>query len=108
MGVIIAAESAWPLARCNRPIFSGACPRTAIIHLENLEQYSRYENIWKTLDTNIDSSEIVYKDQISVVPFSSSTRERILTITQSFFNTATLSGAPSRETSELLPADEAH
>lgn len=86
--VIIAAESAWPLARCNRPIFSGACPRTAIIHLENLEQYSRYENIWKTLDTNIDSSEIVYKDQISVVPFSSSTRERILTITQSFFNTA--------------------
>lgn len=86
--VVIAAESAWPLARCNRPIFSGACPRTAIVHLENLEQHSRYENTWKMLDNNIDSSEIDYKNQISVVPFSSSTRDRILAITQSFLHTA--------------------
>ncbi|KAH9209946.1 hypothetical protein DL95DRAFT_19367 [Leptodontidium sp. 2 PMI_412] len=86
--VVIAAEAAWPLARCNRPIFSGACPRTAIIHLENLEQHSRYESTWQLLDSNIDSSDIDYKNQISVVPFSSSTRDRILAITQSFLHTA--------------------
>jgi len=86
--VVIAAEAAWPLARCNRPIFSGSCPRTAIVHLENLEQHSRYENTWKLLDSNIDSSDIDYKNQISVVPFSSSTRDRILAITQSFLHTA--------------------
>lgn len=86
--VVLAAESAWPLARCNRPIFSGACPRTAIVHLENLEQHSRYENTWNMLDNIIASSEMDYKNQISVVPFSSSTRDRILAITQSFLHTA--------------------
>ncbi|KAG4442998.1 hypothetical protein IFR05_001529 [Cadophora sp. M221] len=86
--VVIAAEAAWPLARCNRPIFSGACPRTAIVHLENLEQHSRYESTWQLLSSNIDSSDIDYKNQISVVPFSSSTRDRILAITQSFLHTA--------------------
>ncbi|KAJ5054546.1 uncharacterized protein L3040_000817 [Drepanopeziza brunnea f. sp. 'multigermtubi'] len=86
--VVIAAEAAWPLARCNRPIFSGACPRTAIIHLENLEQHSRYENTWNMLDSIIASSEMEYKHQISVVPFGPSTRDRILAITQSFLHTA--------------------
>ncbi|KAK2624558.1 hypothetical protein QTJ16_005751 [Diplocarpon rosae] len=86
--VVIAAESAWPLARCNQPTFSGACPRTAILHLENLEQHSRYESTWTMLDTIIDSSDVNYKNQISVVPFSSSTRDRILAITQSFLHTA--------------------
>ncbi|KAL2064533.1 hypothetical protein VTL71DRAFT_3670 [Oculimacula yallundae] len=86
--VVIAAEAAWPLARCNPPIFSGSCPRTAIVHLENLEQHSRYENTWSLLDSSIDLADIDYKNQISVVPFSSTTRDRILAITQSFLHTA--------------------
>ncbi len=38
--VVIASEGAWPMARCNPPIYSGTCPRTAIVHLECLEQKS--------------------------------------------------------------------
>ncbi|CZT53274.1 related to transcription factor Pig1p [Rhynchosporium secalis] len=86
--VVIAAEAAWPLARCNRPIFSGSCPRTAIVHLENLEQHSRYENTWSLLDSSIDLADGDYKNRISVVPFSPCTRDRILAITQSFLHTA--------------------
>ncbi|OWP00293.1 hypothetical protein B2J93_3704 [Marssonina coronariae] len=86
--VVIAAESAWPLARCSRPVFSGACPRTAILHLENLEQHSRYESTWTMPDAIIGAADGDYKNQISVVPFSSGTRDRILAITQSFLHTA--------------------
>jgi hypothetical protein len=86
--VVIAAEAAWPLARCNPPIFSGACPRTAIVHLENLEQHSKYERTWKSLDHNITLAQSDLKTEISVVPLNASTRDRILAITQSFLHRA--------------------
>jgi hypothetical protein len=86
--IVIAAEAAWPLARCNRPISSGACPRTAIIHLENLEQHSRHESTWKLLDHNIGPTEEDHKIGMVVVPLNSRTRDRILAITQSFLHTA--------------------
>lgn len=86
--VVIAAECAWPLARCNPPIFSGACPRTAILHLENLEQHSRYESTWRNMDQNIDSSDQDCQGEIAVIPLGHSTRDRILAITQSFLHTA--------------------
>jgi len=86
--IIIAAEAAWPLARCNLAMPSGSCPRTAIIHLENLEQHSRHESTWKLLDHNIGPSEEARQNEVSVVPLNSRTRDRILAITQSFLHTA--------------------
>ncbi|KAF8856650.1 hypothetical protein BDZ45DRAFT_705611 [Acephala macrosclerotiorum] len=86
--VVVAAEAAWPLARCNRPIFSGSCPRTAIVHLENLEQHSKDASTWKLLDHNIATADVDHKYEISVVPLNASSRDRILAITQGFLHTA--------------------
>jgi len=87
---IITAEAAWPLARCNIPIFSAACPRTAIVHLENLENNSKYDSTWKSLQSNITLPELadIAREQISVLSLTSNTRDRIHAITQSFFYTA--------------------
>lgn len=86
--IVIAAEAAWPLARCNHAMPSGSCPRTAIIHLENLEQHSRHESTWKLLDHNINPTNEDHQNEVSVVPLNSRTRDRILAITQSFLHTA--------------------
>jgi len=85
--IAIAAEAAWPLARCNPPIFSGSCPRTAVMHLEALEEHSKHET-WARLAQNIAAAEADYNGQISVVPLNGSTRDRILAITQSFLHRA--------------------
>jgi hypothetical protein len=86
--VVVAAEAAWPLARCNRPIFLGSCPRTAIVHLENLEQHSKDASTWKLLDRNIANAEFDHRYEISVIPLNASSRDRILAITQGFLHTA--------------------
>jgi hypothetical protein len=86
--VVIEAEAAWPLARCNRLIFSGACPRTAIVHLESLEQQSKHEGTWKSLDLSAAPAGINHRNKISISPLSARTRDRILAITQGFLHTA--------------------
>ncbi len=83
----IAAEAAWPLARCNPPIFSGACPRTAVMHLEALEEHSKHET-WTRLAEKIATAEGTHTRGISVVPLNASTRDRVLAITQSFLHRA--------------------
>jgi hypothetical protein len=85
--IAIAAEAAWPLARCNPQIFSGSCPRTAVMHLEALEEHSKHET-WTRLAHNIAAAEATFSDQISVVPLDATTRDRILAITQSFLHRA--------------------
>jgi Fungal Zn(2)-Cys(6) binuclear cluster domain len=85
--IAIAAEAAWPVARCNPPIFSGSCPRTAVMHLEALEEHSKHET-WTRLAQNIVASEADFNGQVSVVPLNGSTRDRILAITQSFLHRA--------------------
>jgi hypothetical protein len=82
------AEAAWPLARCNRLIFSGACPRTAIVHLESLEQQSKHEATWNSLDISIAPAEISHGNNITILPLSANTRDRMLAITQTFLHTA--------------------
>jgi len=86
--VVVEAEAAWPLARCNHLIFSGACPRTAIVHLESLEQQSKHEATWNSLDLSIAPAEISHGNNITILPLSANTRDRMLAITQSFLHTA--------------------
>lgn len=84
---VIASEPAWPLARCNPPIFSGTCPQTAIIHLENLER-SKDELIWAPLETYMRQIEWDESDLESVVPMTARSRDRMLAIAQSFLHKA--------------------
>ncbi|KAI2639174.1 hypothetical protein GGS26DRAFT_379565 [Hypomontagnella submonticulosa] len=86
--VVIAAEAGWPLARCNPPIFSGTCPRTAIVHLECLEQKSRHEGTWNALEQHLEQVDWDASDLASVIPMSCRTRDKMLAITQTFLHKA--------------------
>lgn len=85
---VIAAEAAWPLARCNPPIYSGTCPRTAIVHLECLEQKSQHEGTWSALEQYLSQIDWDSADLASVVPMTSRSRDRMLAITQTFLHKA--------------------
>ncbi|KAG7288519.1 hypothetical protein NEMBOFW57_004872 [Staphylotrichum longicolle] len=86
--VVIVAEGAWNLARCNPPSFTGNCPRTAIVHLECLEQKSKQEGTWSSLEKYLEEAEWDPSDLTSVVPLSPRTRDKMLAITQSFLHKA--------------------
>ncbi|KAL2258266.1 hypothetical protein VTK26DRAFT_8504 [Humicola hyalothermophila] len=86
--VVIAAEGAWNLARCNPPAFTGTCPRTAIVHLECLEQKSKQEGTWSSLEKFLERADWDASDLASVVPLTSRTRDKMLAITQSFLHKA--------------------
>ncbi|KAM0333330.1 hypothetical protein ACHAQA_001991 [Verticillium albo-atrum] len=86
--VVIAAENSWPLARCNPPIYSSTCPRTAIVHLECLERKCKEEGTWSSLEKYIDTVDWDASDFATVVPMTSRTRDRMLAITQSFLHKA--------------------
>ncbi|KAK4104201.1 hypothetical protein N658DRAFT_545682 [Parathielavia hyrcaniae] len=86
--VVIAAEEAWNLARCNPPTFTGNCPRTAIVHLECLEQKCKQEGTWSSLEKFLEQIDWDASDLTSVVPLGSRTRDKMLAITQSFLHKA--------------------
>ncbi|KAK0615866.1 transcription factor Cmr1 [Bombardia bombarda] len=86
--VVIAAERAWNLARCNPSIHTGTCPRTAIVHLECLEQKSKQEGTWSSLEKYLEQVDWDASDLASVVPLTSRTRDKMLAITQSFLHKA--------------------
>jgi hypothetical protein len=86
--VVIVAEAAWNLARCNPPSFTGSCPRTAIVHLECLERKSKQEGTWSTLERYLEQVDWGNGDFTSVVPLTSRTRDKMLAITQSFLHKA--------------------
>ncbi|KAI1345076.1 hypothetical protein F5Y15DRAFT_422156 [Xylariaceae sp. FL0016] len=75
--VIIAAEASWPLARCNPPVYSAACPRTAIVHLECLEQKSKHEGTWNALEQYLEQ-----------VDWDATDLASMLAITQTFLHKA--------------------
>jgi hypothetical protein len=86
--VVMAAEASWPLARCNPPIYSGTCPRTAIVHLECLEQKSKEDGTWSSIEKYLENVDWDASDMASVVPLTSRTRDKMLAITQSFLHKA--------------------
>lgn len=86
--VVIAAENSWPLARCNPPTFSGTCPRTAIVHLETLEQKCKQDGTWDCLERYLGQCQTSKAPRPDVVPISSRTRDKMTAITQSFLQKA--------------------
>lgn len=86
--VVMAAESAWNLARCNPPTHAKTCPRTAIVHLECLEQKSKQDGTWLPLEKCLEQADSNASDLASVVPLRSRTRDKMLAITQGFLHKA--------------------
>ncbi|GAW18502.1 hypothetical protein ANO14919_079780 [Xylariales sp. No.14919] len=104
--IMIASESGWPLARCNTVIYSGNCPRTAIIHLESLERRSKHAGTWDALEGFLDLAQQDGTDLASVVPMNPGTRDHILAITQTFLHKALdihRSGFQSRSERNAIP-----
>lgn len=87
---VIAAEAAWPMARCSQPMYSGRCPRTAIVHLEALESKLREEGTWTALQSYLDRAALEGDSNVlpQVKPLSANSREQMLAITQSFLHKA--------------------
>lgn len=85
---VIAGDSAWPLARCNPVVFSGGCPRTAVVHLEVLEEKSKHEGTWNALAGYLGMAELNGADLASVVPTAPRTRDNMLAIAQTFLHKA--------------------
>lgn len=85
---VLAAEASWPLARCNPPMYSGSCPRTAIVHLESLEQKCQQDNTWDNLEKDLGDVDWDASDLASVIPLQPRTRDNMLAITQSFLHKA--------------------
>lgn len=84
--VVIMAEGAWNLARCNPA--AANCPRTAIVHLECLEQKSKQDGTWTALEKYLEQVDWDASDLMSVVPLTSRTRDKMMAITQNFFHRA--------------------
>lgn len=84
---VAASEAAWPLTCCTPPIFSGSCPRTAILHLARLEQKPKQEGTWSALEQDLKSQPDA-ADSAQVVPLTSHSRDKMVAITQSFFSKA--------------------
>ncbi|KAI1199648.1 hypothetical protein F5X97DRAFT_332514 [Nemania serpens] len=85
---VVAGDFAWPLARCNPVLFSGGCPRTAIVHLEVLEEKSRHEGTWNALAGYLGKTELNGLDLATVVPTAPRTRDNMLAIAQTFLHKA--------------------
>jgi hypothetical protein len=81
---VIATEDAWPLARCNQRIFSGTCPRTAIVHLQTLQNCSRLEDAWNSMNDMISPIDQGMDDTLRVMPLLTTTRDMIIAVAQSF------------------------
>ncbi|KAK1749971.1 hypothetical protein QBC47DRAFT_127320 [Echria macrotheca] len=86
--VMMEAEGAWNLARCNKPLATGSCPRTAILHLECLEKKSKLEGTWDSLERYMASADWDDSGLASVVPLTSRTRDKLLVMTQNFLRKA--------------------
>ncbi|KAI0479642.1 hypothetical protein F4859DRAFT_503659 [Xylaria cf. heliscus] len=84
---MIAAERAWPLARCNRLAYSGDCPQTAFLHLNHLKRTLNHEGAYNSL-AGLSMTERQGSNLPSLTPIRSETRDKILAIAQSFLHKA--------------------
>ncbi|OIW23648.1 hypothetical protein CONLIGDRAFT_686569 [Coniochaeta ligniaria NRRL 30616] len=86
---VVKAEASWPLARCNTPLYSGKCPRTALTHLTFFERSSKGHDTWTPLE-NYVRNHVNWEDEdlTAVVPLQSHTRDSMLAITQKFLHKA--------------------
>ncbi len=86
---VVAAQDRWSFFQCNSPMDPGACPKTARIHLEGLEDTLESEDAWLKGDWQPQPIKALYKGpSLQVEPFSSYAREKLLAVTQAFLHKA--------------------
>lgn len=84
--LVIASEEAWPLAKCNPRVFSGNCPRTAIVHLEALQDCSKLDGAWNSMNDMMAPTELnrPLTGPLAITPITTTTRDKIVAFAQSF------------------------
>jgi hypothetical protein len=88
MAQIIQARDGWPNFRCTPILPSTACPTTAKLNLERLEQTLRNQEGWSTWSPQWDEADFAGSDHLVVMQLHESTRDKLLAITQSFLHKA--------------------
>ena len=86
---VVVARDGWSCFKCNPPADPSACPKTARIHLEGLEQTLKNRDAWTQRDLVPELSKSEAKQpNIQIGTLSSFTREKLLAVTQSFLHKA--------------------
>lgn len=88
VAAIIAAQDGWTAFRCIPTIPSTACPKTAKLNLEMLEQTLRNHEGWSNWSPRWDEAEAAAGDHLTVMQLHESTRDKLLAITQGFLHQA--------------------
>lgn len=88
LNAIIAAQDGWSVFRCTPPIPSSACPPTAKLNLERLEQSLRQHEVWSSWRPTWEEADFALGEQLAVMPIHESTRDKLLAITQTFLHKA--------------------
>lgn len=88
MASIVAAQDAWPAFRCTPIVPSTACPKTAKLNLEQLEQTLKNHGGWTTWSPQWGEADFAGADHLTVMQLHESTRDKLLAITQSFLHKA--------------------
>jgi hypothetical protein len=90
LDIVIAAEEAWPLARCNPSIFTGSCPRTALVHLQTFQDCSKLEDAWNSMNDLLclTAEHNLEQNRFSIIPLFTTTRDKVIAIAQSFLHKA--------------------
>jgi hypothetical protein len=82
---VVAGDDGWPFLRCNPRLFAGSCPRTAMVHLQKLQNSQRLEESWSSLNHLMLSNDLNSDDNVlSIVPLLTTTRDKIIAFAQSF------------------------
>ena len=82
---VVAGDEGWPFMRCNPRLFAGSCPRTAMVHLQKLQNSSRIEEGWSSLSHLMLPNDLGSDENpFSIVPLQTTTRDKIIAFAQSF------------------------
>jgi len=85
---VTAAREGWPCFRCNPPIPTVSCPKTAKLYLEGLEQTLKNQDTWSSWDTQLDDIDRATGEEVLTESFIGCTRDKLLAITQGFLHKA--------------------
>jgi len=88
IGAIIAAQDSWTCFRCTPSVPSSACPKTARLNLEKLEQSLRNHEGWSKWRPTWDEADFASGGHLAVNQLQESTRDKLLAITQTFLHKA--------------------
>ncbi|KAF2155207.1 transcription factor [Myriangium duriaei CBS 260.36] len=85
---VIAAQDGWNAFRCVSNVPSNACPATANWNLELLENSLKNHDVWNTWAPDVEEPLLEPDEQLAVMQLHTSTRDKLLAITQGFLHRA--------------------